>query len=464
MRRIALSAIGACLLSAAAIGGAGPSSPRPNAVYMQPAEQLTPEQGERFRAGENAFLTTWIVFPQLTNPNWDYASSGVPMMEWGLGPTFLASSCAACHVQAGRGRTTEVKNSTTFQQLLRLSLPGSTEHGEPKPHPHYGNQLQVFDVLVKDKNHIRSGEGDLYVDWQKVNVSLADGTTVELREPKIRVENLNFGPLGDDVMTSLRNAPPIFGLGYFQAVSDEDILAMAKAQKAMNLNGRVNHVRDDIHRKTTIGRFGWKANQPGVRQQIAAAFHGDMGVTSSVYPYQNCPPAQQACKKMIPGDKVELREQMLDDLTFFITALNAPEQRDRNLPSVQRGEKLFAQAKCAGCHVPELRTGEFPALPQLSNRRFRPYTDMLIHDMGEGLADGRPDFEATGRDWRTAPLWGIGLSQQVNGSPNLLHDGRARNVLEAILWHGGEAQASRDQFSRFSKEERDDLIAFVNSL
>jgi len=464
VHRSLVLAAGAGLLGMAVIGGAGTAEIPPNKAYMQPVEDLTAAQNERFRAGENVFLTTWILFPQLRNPNWEYAASGVPMMERGLGPTFLANSCAACHVQAGRGRTTELKDSTPFQQLLRVSLPGTDEHGGPKPHPHYGNQLQVFDVIVKDKNHIRSGEADMYIDWQPVNVSLADGTTVELREPKVRVENLNFGPLGSDILTSLRNAPPVFGLGYFEAVSEKDILALAAAQKVQGLNGRVNYVRDDVHRTTAIGRFGWKANQPSVRQQIAAAFHGDMGITSSLYPAQNCPPVQQSCKAMIPGDKVELRDAMFDDITFWVTTLDAPEQRNAALPAVKRGEQLFAAAKCAACHVPELRTSEFPALPQLSNRSFRPYADMLIHDMGPGLADGRPDFQATGRDWRTAPLWGIGLSKQVNGSANLLHDGRARNVMEAILWHGGEAQAARDYFARLKKDERDDLLAFVNSL
>ena len=464
IRRVAGLAAGISLLGAATVGGAGTAPVQPHKAYLQPVEDLTAAQAERLQAGSNAFMTTWILFPQLSNPNWEYASSGVPMMEWGLGPTFLANSCAACHIQAGRGRTTDIKNSTPFQQLLRLSLPGDTEHGGPKPHPHYGNQLQVFDVIAKDQNHIRSGEGNLFIDWHPVSVSLPDGAVVELREPKIRIEDLNFGPLGEDILTSLRNAPPIFGLGYFEAVSEEDILALAAAQKAKHLNGRANYVYDDVSHKTSIGRFGWKANQPGVRQQAAAAFHGDMGVTSSIYPKQNCPPVQQGCKKMLPGDKAEVRDQMLDDLTFFLTALDAPEQRDKEAPSVKRGEQLFAKAQCASCHVPELRTGEFPALPQLSRRSFRPYTDMLIHDMGAGLADGRPDFKATGRDWRTAPLWGIGLSKQVNGSTNLLHDGRARNVLEAILWHGGEAQASRDLFAKLSKEERDELIAFVNSL
>ena len=210
--------------------------------------------------------------------------------------------------------------------------------------------------------------------------------------------------------------------------------------------------------------FRSKANQPGVRQQIAAAFLGDLGVTSSIYPKQNCPPVQEGCKAMLPGDKIELREKMLEDLTFWVMSLDVPAPRGLDQPIVKRGEKLFVQARCASCHVPELRTGEFPALPQLSKRSFRAYTDMLIHDMGAGLADGRPDFKAGPRDWRTPPLWGIGLSKQVNGSTHLLHDGRTRNVLEAILWHGGEAQALRERFAGFTKAQREDLIAFVNAL
>ncbi len=435
----------------------------PHRVYMQPMAELNPAQLTMFREGEKAFMTSWVVFPQLKIPNWEYLRPQA-MLEWGLGPTFLANACAACHVQAGRGRTTEVRNTPLVQQLLRISIPGETPQGKPNPHPHYGDQLQLFDVITTDKNHIRQGEADVFVDWLAHPVTLTDGTEIELRKPQIRVENLNFGELGDEVMTSLRNSRVIFGLGYLEAVSDKDILAMTKAQKAKKLNGRINYVRDDINDKTAIGRFGWKANQPGIRQQIAAAFHADMGVTSSIYPRQNCPPVQQGCKDMLPGDKIELREQMLNDLNFWVMALDAPAPREQDRAEIRRGGRLFAKAQCAQCHVPELRTSEFPALPQLSNRRFRPYTDMLIHDMGEGLADGRPDFKAGPRDWRTPPLWGLGLSMQVNGSTHLLHDGRARNVLEAILWHGGEAKASRDKFAKMKSQEREDLIAFVNSL
>jgi hypothetical protein len=189
-----------------------------------------------------------------------------------------------------------------------------------------------------------------------------------------------------------------------------------------------------------------------------------MGVTSPLYTQQDCPPVQKHCQAMPPGDKAELRAHELDEISFWTLALDAPPSRDQKQEHIQRGEALFIQARCAQCHLPELKTGNFAALPALSNRRFNAYTDLLLHDMGEGLADGRPDFRAGPRDWRTSPLWGIGLSKQVNGSTNLLHDGRARNVLEAILWHGGEAQVSRDAFAGMSREQREDLVAFVNAL
>jgi CxxC motif-containing protein (DUF1111 family) len=287
---------------------------------------------------------------------------------------------------------------------------------------------------------------------------------VKLRRPNIRVENFNFGPIDETVMTSLRNTQAVYGLGYLEAVTEEDILALAKLQQSMGLDGRPNYVRDDINDRTTLGRFGWKANQPSVRQQIAAAFHGDMGVTSSIYQQENCPPVQLACRAMPPGNSPELLDYAWDDLTFWSVALDAPPPRQQDAESIKQGAQLFQKARCAECHVPELRTGAYPSLPAIANRSFRPYTDLLLHDMGPDLADGRPDFKAGPRDWRTAPLWGIGVSAQVNGSTNLLHDGRARNVLEAILWHGGEAQSSRDLFADLRKEDRDLLIAFVNSL
>ena len=210
--------------------------------------------------------------------------------------------------------------------------------------------------------------------------------------------------------------------------------------------------------------FRSKANQPSLKQQLAAAFLGDIGTTSAVYPSQNCTAAQKECLAAKHSGKPELRQELWDSLTFWVSALDAPPARDTDKPAVLRGQKLFEAAKCAQCHVPELKTGKSAMMPQLSDKTIRPYTDLLLHDMGTALADGRPDFKAGGSDWRTPPLWGIGLSKTVNGSTNFLHDGRARNFLEAIVWHGGEAAASRDRFVKFSKEEREDLIAFLNSL
>lgn len=423
----------------------------PEAVYMQPVPGLTHSQLQKFKAGEKQFKAPWVVFPLLGG-------------EWGLGPTFLANSCVGCHVQAGRGRTFDQPDAIVFHQMLRLSLPGEGADGGPVPHPNYGDQLQVFGVNVGLKENLKPGEAELYVDWLPEPVTLPDGTLVELRKPAFRIEKPNFGPIDASVLTSLRNTQVVFGVGYLEAVAEEDILALAALQRTQGLNGRPNYVRDDIHQRTALGRFGWKANQPSVRQQIAAAFHGDMGVTSSLYIEENCPPVQTACRAMPPGNRPELLDYSWDELNFWSVALDAPAARDQDNPQIIRGREAFEKARCAQCHVPEMRTGDYPLLPAISKKIFHAYTDLLLHDMGPGLADGRPDFKAGPQDWRTAPLWGIGLSAQVNGSTHLLHDGRARNVLEAILWHGGEAQASRDLFAGLSKEERDDLIAFVNSL
>lgn len=428
-----------------------PKPINPDEVYLQPVPGLSHEQMQKFRAGEKQFRAPWVVFPLLGG-------------EWGLGPTFLATSCIACHVQGGRGRTSDSPGTIVFEQLLRLSVPGSDPGSEPIPHPNYGDQLQVFGVNVGLKENLKPGEAELYIDWKAHLVTLDDGTVVELREPVFRIEKPNFGLIDEKVMTSLRNTQVVFGMGYLEAVPEQDILQLAELQQSQGLNGRPNYVRDDINQRTALGRFGWKANQPSIRQQIVAAFHGDMGVTSSLYIDENCPPVQTACRAMPPGNRPELLDYAWDDLTFWSVALDAPPPRNQDSPMVKRGELLFKAAKCALCHVPELRTGHFPLLPQLSDKYFRPYTDLLLHDMGEGLADGRPDFKAGSRDWRTAPLWGVGVSKQVNGSVDLLHDGRARSVAEAILWHGGEAQYSRDAFVAMSREERDALVEFVNSL
>jgi len=441
----------ACLLSdaQAQISRSKPKPMAPQDAYLQPVAGLSHSQLRLFREGEKEFKVPWVVFPLLGG-------------HWGLGPTFIADACSTCHINGGRGIT--IDDTIIVQQLLRLSVPGVGPQGGPNPHPNYGDQIQVFGVNVGLKENLKPGEAEVYVDWQALQVELADGEMVSMRKPIIRIENPNFGPIDDTVMTSLRNTQAVFGMGFLEAVPEATLMRVAEDQKKQGLNGRLNRVYDDTLKKSVVGRFGWKANQPSIRQQIAVAFIGDIGVNSSLYPDENCPKVQTICRAMAPGNQPELLDYNLEQMTFWHAALAPPPARNAEAEEVVLGERLFEQAKCSGCHLPELTTGDYPLLPQIEHQTFHAYTDLLLHDMGEDLADGRPDFLAGPRDWRTPPLWGIGLSAQVNGSTNFLHDGRARNIQEAILWHGGEAQASRDLFADMSKDERNALIAFVNSL
>jgi CxxC motif-containing protein (DUF1111 family) len=414
---------------------------------------------EKFMRGRHHFNQRWVQFPSIGG-------------DWGLGPTFITNKCVACHVRAGRGMPPEKPDEQVMAVLVRISIPGENEHGGPKPHPAYGDQIQNQGLMGQDRDDTFLGdrvppEAEVFIDWETSKVAFGDGEVVELRKPKVRWGKLWFGPIGDDTMMSLRMAQPIQGLGLLEAVPEEAILRIAEEQKALGFNGRPNWVRDDINKKTSLGRFGWKANQPSVGQQIAGAYSGDLGVTSDLYPAMNCPPPQTDCEYQPPGNQPELIENDWNEITFWEQALAVPARRNVKDPRFKQGEKLFVEAKCSVCHVPELKTAEkVPHLKMLENQKVRAYTDLLLHDMGEGLADNRPDFKAGGRDWRTQPLWGLGLAKTVLGTEYapMLHDGRARNATEAILWHGGEAGVSRDAFSRMSKIDRDALLFYLESI
>jgi CxxC motif-containing protein (DUF1111 family) len=425
-------------------------------AYSEPAPVLDYRQREKFLRGRHHFNQKWVVFPSLGG-------------DWGLGPTFITDRCSGCHVGGGRGDTPKSADQQLLSVLVRISIPGEDEHGGPKPHPNYGDQIQNQGLMGQDKDATYLGErvpqeAYLYIDWQETSATFADGEKVILRKPRLRVEKLKFGPLGPEVMYSLRIAVPTFGLGLLEAVSEADILAIAERQKAQGVEGRPNYVWDAIGQRVALGRFGWKSNQPSVRQQIAAAFHGDIGVTSPLFDKENCPPVQADCAYQPPGNQPELVEVNWDELEFWTQALAVPARRNVGDAGFGRGERLFAEAKCTVCHVPEMKAGALPGLPQIEGQVFHAYTDLLLHDMGEELADGRPEFKAGGRDWRTPPLWGLGLSQTVNGSTAMLHDGRARNAVEAIFWHGGEAEAAREAFRKMPKADREALLKFLSSI
>jgi CxxC motif-containing protein (DUF1111 family) len=360
--------------------------------------------------------------------------------------------------------------------FLRLSIPPETEEEKRAiaehrvntiDEPTYGGQLQNFAIKGFDN------EGYMHIEYADVPVKLGDGSTVTLRRPTYSITDLKYGPLHPKTMLSPRVAPPMIGLGLLEAIPEAQIRAHADPgdQNGDGIAGRTNEVWSIAENRVKLGRFGWKAGVPSIAQQAAHAFAGDIGLSTTLVPKPSgdCTKAQPVCLAAPNGNNpkegdVEVQPKLFDLVVFYSQNLAVPPRRNPKDPVVERGKAQFYGLNCQGCHVPSFTTGVVEGQPQLSNQKIFPYTDLLLHDMGDGLADNRPEGMATGRDWRTAPLWGIGLTQIVSGHTLFLHDGRARNVTEAILWHGGEAQAARDGYAALSKEERDALDAFVNSL
>lgn len=393
------------------------------------------------------------------NQNWVTAPSSTTARD-GLGPLYNSRSCAGCHFKDGRGRPPEYDGETPTGLLIRLSIPERNLVGGYLPDPTYGGQFQdnaVEGVLP---------EGTLRVEYTEIAGTFADGTAYSLRQPTYHLENLNYGELDAEVMMSPRVAPQMIGMGLLEAIDEDTILALADPNDINNdgISGRPNYVWDVVNNQMSLGRFGWKANEPTVQQQVAGAFNGDVGITTGVFPQDHCTPAQPECLNAPNGGQGEITDDDLGKVVIYSSSLAVPAQRDYDNPQVIRGGEIFAEADCTACHIPTLETGIHRTLPVFSQQTIHPYTDLLLHDMGAGLADNRLDYQANGQEWRTPPLWGIGLFETVNGHTYYLHDGRARNLTEAIIWHDGEAQASRDYFLELSANERAALIAFLESL
>jgi len=418
----------------------------PNA-FSQPIPGLEREQELLFFVGNSFFNQNWVTAPASTTA------------RDGLGPLFNARSCAGCHFKDGRGRPPETAGEQSTGLLLRLSVPGAGSHGEPLPEPSYGGQLQ--DAAIMEL----AAEGVVAITYEEIPFTFPDGQTVSLRRPVYTFANLAYGDMAAETLVSPRVAGQMIGMGLLEAVPEEAILARADPddRDGDGVSGRPNYVWDAAAGRATLGRFGWKANEPTVAQQTAGAFLGDMGITTPLFTVDNCTAATPECASQPNGGAPEIDPDDFDKVVLYASSLAVPARRDWDDPEVLRGKTLFNAIGCAACHTPTLETGTHPTIPALSNQTIHPYTDLLLHDMGEGLADGRPDYLATGSEWRTPPLWGLGLIETVNGHTYLLHDGRARNVLEAILWHGGEAQTARDNFARLDPAARDAIVRFLNS-
>ena len=395
---------------------------------------------------------------RLFNTNWVEAPASVKSFD-GLGPLFNRPSCSGCHTKDGRGQPPTAGVGPMDSMLFRISIPGVGPHGGVKPVPGYGDQLSERGILG-----VRA-EGEAAVSYEEVAGRYGDGEAFSLRQPRYSIGKTAYGPLPHETLISPRVAPQMIGLGLLEAVPAATLQALADPGDgdADGVSGRLNKVWDAMHNQPAIGRFGWKAGQPDLLNQNAAAAVGDIGLTTGVHPRENCTEAQAACAAAITGGLPDLTDEFLEKLTLYTASLAVPVQRDADDANVIAGAKLFRDFGCSACHLPALQSGDH-RLPEIANQIFHPYTDLLLHDMGEGLGDGRPEFEASGSEWRTPPLWGLGLIAVVNGHEMLLHDGRARGFAEAVLWHGGEAQKSNDNFRTAPKHQREALIAFLKSL
>ncbi len=454
----------ALALAASALGACGDED------LYEPGEELSGGETTVFDTGRNAFTLTarnlkgdrrdkFFVGNALFNRGWVIAPASTTGID-GLGPTFNATSCSSCHARDGRGAPPAEAGEEFLGLLLRISVPGANAQGGPLPEPNYGDQFNhraVLGVMT---------EGTPIVTYTEQPGTFADGTAYSLRAPTYSFENLAYGPMSPDVMVSPRVGQAVFGLGLLEAIPESDLLALADENDADGdgISGRPNYPFDPRSNAAKLGRFGWKANQPTVEAQNAGAFIGDIGITSTLHPSENCPASQTSCASTPNGGSPELDDAALFDATYYGKLLAVPARRDYQDATVLAGKRLFRDLGCAGCHTPAFTTGIDPDFPELSSQAIRPYTDLLLHDMGDGLADHRPDFLADGREWRTQPLWGLGLIETVNRHTFLLHDGRARNVTEAILWHGGEAEASRDEYRQLSAADREALETFLGSL
>jgi CxxC motif-containing protein (DUF1111 family) len=417
-------------------------------AFSLPIPELSEAHRRRFFVGNSLF-----------NQNWVGAPASVESRD-GLGPLFNARSCSGCHFKDGRGHPPETGQPLS-SLLLRISMAQQKgPRGEPLGDPIYGDQIQ---------GSARPGgppEAEVYIDYAPLYGAFADGERFELLSPSYRLEHLGYGALAKSTLLSARVPPSMVGLGLLEEIPEAELLALADPGDSDHdgISGRINRVLELGRDTPAIGRFGWKAEQPSVLQQTAAAFLGDMGLTSRLLREENHNPSQLAAAGLPSGGEPEVADELLDAVALYARTLAVPARRNHNDPRVAHGEDLFASIGCAACHVPSLRINASVDIPELGHGTIHPYTDLLLHDLGPELSDERPAFVAEGSEWRTPPLWGIGLVEKVNGHTRFLHDGRARDFKEAILWHGGEAQIAKLRFTELNQPERQDLLAFLRSL
>lgn len=415
------------------VGGAATISADTLQPFLQIMPNLPSSNLGNVSPGRELFITQWT-----------QAGTGRPLFD-GLGPMFNATACSQCHSDTGRKPIYNANGQMSDAILFRLG------NQQGSAHPHYGEQMQHQSL---DNN--ASTEGTIRYHYVMASAEAPAGIQFTFT-PTDATQ-----PLGDTAISG-RISPQLVGMGLLDLILETDIIAAADPDDANNdgISGRVHWVNDGRNQK--VGRFGWKAINSSLRTQNANAMSQDMGLTTSVFIDPNCTPEQPICWTSANGGSPEVSDSALDAVTDFMTALAVPERRIDDLSAFNEGAQLFTQIGCASCHTPKQKTGDSARFPLLSQQVIYPYTDLLLHDMGAGLDDGVKEKNAESFEWRTPPLWGIGIVAR-DPEARFLHDGRAGSLADAILWHGGEASNAKDRFERLPEDKKQRLLNFLRRI
>jgi CxxC motif-containing protein (DUF1111 family) len=395
-------------------------SNEPQHRFKQTAGNIAPISAQPFMLGRRLHHTDF--------GTGEHSEKGNPVYEeqsGKLGPGFVARSCVACHANNGRALPPET-GAAMLQSVVKTGA-----HAKP----------------------VGAEGGVSIAEWKMTEGTYGDGTAFTLRAPV-------YAWKGDaPAHFSARISPQLVGLGLLEAVSENTVLALADPydNNKDGISGRPHIVRDPQTKQHRLGRFGYKATQPTLRHQTAHAFNSDMGVTTSLFPASDG-------GEITKTPKPELADTDLANLTRYVAILGVSARRDLEDAEALRGGEVFATANCTACHTPSLTTSPHHPFAELRAQKIQPFTDLLLHDMGAGLADSLAEVTATGSEWRTAPLWSIGLTAGVSGGEAYLHDGRARTLEEAILWHGGEAETAKETFRTLPATDRAALVKFLKTL
>ncbi len=424
------------------------SSKKSKTLLTKSATPLDDDAYDFFILGKSFFRIPWVEAPSATTA------------RDGLGPLFNANTCLSCHPNNGRGVLYNKKGQFARSLIPKLSIKnnGSIEHKNILkkealiPEPTYGTQIAINGI------HDVPFEAKVNITYEEIEVKFPDGEKQTLLKPKYALKDLQYGPLHKDAILTFRIAPTLNGLGLIEDISDEDILKNADEfdKDKDGISGKANYAYSPITKKFELGRYSWKATQTSITHQTADAAINDMGLTTQYFLEDTCTKAQKECKNSPKArDPLDLTDLRLEAISFYIKNLKT--YSAKKTKTYEEGLDIFKQIGCAKCHKTSFTTQ--------SGIKISPFSDILLHDMGEELADGRSEFKATGKEWRTAPLWGLALHEKITGKkPRLLHDGRARSFQEAILWHGGEAQMSKKNYMNLRKEERQKLLKFLNEV